>query len=136
MLRIGSTISTACAKRGCRNSQLHVCFCAGFSDAWMTDPSTRWTAGVPRNAKARNRGKLGAGGATVSMGICELHADLVLGNLQAPAAMPVSPQTHTHPCSCCGGRMIIIEVYGRSRSLRYRPSTRDWSRLRSTPGFG
>jgi hypothetical protein len=31
---------------------------SGFSDAWMTDPSTRWDDWRPRSAKARNRGKL------------------------------------------------------------------------------
>ena len=33
----------------------------GFSDAWMTDRSTRCDGRRPRSAKARNRGKLGAG---------------------------------------------------------------------------
>src|SRR5436305_15061420 len=32
--------------------------CAGFSDAWMTDPSTRCDGRRPRSAKARNRGKV------------------------------------------------------------------------------
>src|SRR5436190_820103 len=31
------------------------CFCAGFSDAWMTDRSRRGDGRRPRSAKARNR---------------------------------------------------------------------------------
>jgi hypothetical protein len=33
------------------------------------------------------------------------------------------PQTHSHPCPCCGGRMIIIETFERGCSPHYRPST-------------
>jgi hypothetical protein len=29
----------------------------------------------------------------------------------------------THPCPCCGGRMIIIEAFQRGASPRYRPAT-------------
>jgi Putative transposase len=32
------------------------------------------------------------------------------------------PQVHSHPCPCCGGRMIIIEIFDRGCSPRYRPS--------------
>jgi hypothetical protein len=32
-------------------------FCAGFSDAWMTPPSSRSDGRRPRSAKARNRGR-------------------------------------------------------------------------------
>jgi hypothetical protein len=31
------------------------------------------------------------------------------------------PQTPRHPCPCCGGRMIIIEIFERGRAPRYRP---------------
>ena len=30
--------------------------------------------------------------------------------------------THSHPCPCCGGRMIIIETFERGGSPRYRPT--------------
>jgi predicted RNA-binding Zn-ribbon protein involved in translation (DUF1610 family) len=29
----------------------------------------------------------------------------------------------SHPCPCCGGRMIIIETFARGYSPRYRPAT-------------
>jgi hypothetical protein len=32
------------------------------------------------------------------------------------------PQTLSHPCPCCGGRMIIIETFERGSSPRYRPT--------------
>jgi hypothetical protein len=33
------------------------------------------------------------------------------------------PQTLSHPCPCCGGRMIVIETFERGSSPRYRPAT-------------
>ena len=33
------------------------------------------------------------------------------------------PQTLSHLCRCCGGRMIIIEAFERGCSPRYRPTT-------------
>src|SRR4029077_4613362 len=32
------------------------------------------------------------------------------------------PQVHSHPCPCCGGRMIIIEIFARGCPPRYRPT--------------
>ena len=32
------------------------------------------------------------------------------------------PQTQEHPCPCCAGRMIIIEVFARGCSPQYRPT--------------
>src|SRR5437879_5822859 len=32
------------------------------------------------------------------------------------------PQALSHPCPCCGGRMIIIETFERGCSPRYRPT--------------
>ena len=32
------------------------------------------------------------------------------------------PQTLSHPCPCCGGRMIIIETFERGSTPRYRPT--------------
>jgi Putative transposase len=51
-------------------------------------------------------------------------------NLPAPqpetreAAGPNADEPHTlsHPCPCCGGRMIIIETFQRSYSPHYRPT--------------
>jgi Putative transposase/Transposase zinc-binding domain len=33
------------------------------------------------------------------------------------------PQPLSHPCPCCGGRMIIIEIFKRGCAPRYRPTT-------------
>ena len=33
------------------------------------------------------------------------------------------PKPLSHPCPCCGGRMIIIERFRRDSSPRYRPAT-------------
>jgi hypothetical protein len=32
------------------------------------------------------------------------------------------PKSLSHPCPCCGGRMIIIETFQRGCSPRYRPA--------------
>ncbi len=40
----------------------------------------------------------------------------------AAAPEPNEPQTLSHPCPCCGGRMIIIETFERGCSPRYRPT--------------
>jgi hypothetical protein len=32
------------------------------------------------------------------------------------------PQTLSHPCPCCGGRMIIIETFERGGTPRHRPT--------------
>jgi hypothetical protein len=32
------------------------------------------------------------------------------------------PQALSHPCPCCGGRMIIIETFERGGAPRYRPT--------------
>jgi ssDNA-binding Zn-finger/Zn-ribbon topoisomerase 1 len=41
---------------------------------------------------------------------------------QAAAADTTEPPTLSHPCPCCGGRMIIIETFERGSTPRYRPS--------------
>ena len=33
------------------------------------------------------------------------------------------PKPLSHPCPCCGGRMMIIERFRRGSSPRYRPAT-------------
>ena len=35
---------------------------------------------------------------------------------------PGTPDTLTHPCPCCGGRMIVIETFERGATPRYRPA--------------
>jgi hypothetical protein len=40
--------------------------------------------------------------------------------IKAATAKPEEPQTSEHPCPCCGGRMIIIEIFQRGCSPRYR----------------
>jgi len=41
----------------------------------------------------------------------------------ADATDPNEPPTRSHPCPCCGGRMIIIETFARGCQPRYQPST-------------
>jgi len=53
--------------------------------------------------------------------------------LDVPAAQPEAGDTNcaeanepkplSHPCPCCGGRMIVIETFQRGSSPRYRPAT-------------
>jgi hypothetical protein len=40
----------------------------------------------------------------------------------APTAEPEQPCVLPRPCPCCGGRMIIIEVFVRGETPRHRPS--------------
>ena len=40
----------------------------------------------------------------------------------ADARNSAEPQTLSHPCPCCGGRMIIIETFERGCSPRTRPA--------------
>src|SRR5215469_6335107 len=53
-------------------------------------------------------------------------------NLPAPQPQPAAAAANAHhvddkvlpqPCPCCGGRMMIIEVFARDRSPRYRAAT-------------
>ena len=54
----------------------------------------------------------------------------VLLNVAKPPDKPNAPETadgsETHvlqrPCPCCGGRMLIIEIFERGSAPRYRPS--------------
>ncbi|MGO9460234.1 MAG: hypothetical protein ACLP1W_09000 [Rhodomicrobium sp.] len=34
---------------------------------------------------------------------------------------PSGPRVLPRPCPCCGGRMIVIEVFARGSMPRYRP---------------
>ena len=43
-------------------------------------------------------------------------------NVDADAANPNEPPTPSHPCPCCGGRMIIIETFERGSTPRHRPT--------------
>jgi hypothetical protein len=38
------------------------------------------------------------------------------------AADTIEPAALSHPCPCCGGRMIIIETFERGTTPRYRPT--------------
>jgi hypothetical protein len=42
-------------------------------------------------------------------------------NAASDAADSNEPQTPLHPCPCCGGRMIVIEIFERGCSPRTRP---------------
>jgi Putative transposase/Transposase zinc-binding domain len=39
------------------------------------------------------------------------------------AAQPEELRVHPHPCPCCGGRMIVIEVFARGCQPSYRPTS-------------
>jgi Putative transposase/Transposase zinc-binding domain len=43
-------------------------------------------------------------------------------NEDTDAADSNQPQTPSHPCPCCGGRMIVIEIFERGCSPRTRPA--------------
>jgi ssDNA-binding Zn-finger/Zn-ribbon topoisomerase 1 len=47
---------------------------------------------------------------------------LPIDAIKAASAEANEPQTPKHPCPCCGGRMIIIEIFQRGRAPRYRPT--------------
>jgi Transposase zinc-binding domain/Putative transposase len=40
----------------------------------------------------------------------------------ADATASSEPKPLSHPCPCCGGRMVIIETFERGSSPRYRPA--------------
>jgi hypothetical protein len=40
----------------------------------------------------------------------------------AKASVPDEPPAPSHPCPCCGGRMIIIETFERGATPRHRPT--------------
>ncbi len=44
-------------------------------------------------------------------------------NAATNAADSNEPQTLSHPCPCCGGRMIVIEIFERACSPRTRPTS-------------
>jgi len=44
-------------------------------------------------------------------------------NAASDAADSNEPQTPLHPCPCCGGRMIVIEIFERGCSPRTRPAS-------------
>jgi Putative transposase/Transposase zinc-binding domain len=46
---------------------------------------------------------------------------LPIDAIKAASTEANEPQTPEHPCPCCGGRMIIIEIFHRNRAPRYRP---------------
>jgi hypothetical protein len=41
---------------------------------------------------------------------------------EADSSGDSGPQVLSHPCACCGGRMIIIETFQRGSTPRYRPT--------------
>jgi hypothetical protein len=43
-------------------------------------------------------------------------------NADADAVNPNEPQNPSHPCPCCGGRMITIEIFERGSTPRHRPT--------------
>ena len=52
----------------------------------------------------------------------ELLAVPMPQNHDADALDPSEPPTPSHPCPCCGGRMIIIETFPRGSTPRHRPT--------------
>jgi hypothetical protein len=47
---------------------------------------------------------------------------LPIDAIKAASTDANQPQTPKHPCPCCGGPMIIIEIFQRGCSPRYRPA--------------
>ena len=47
---------------------------------------------------------------------------LPIDAIKAATTKPDEPQAPEHPCPCCGGRMIIIEIFARGCSPRYQPT--------------
>jgi ssDNA-binding Zn-finger/Zn-ribbon topoisomerase 1 len=47
---------------------------------------------------------------------------LPIDAIKAASTNANEPQTPKHPCPCCGRRMIIIEIFQRGCSPRYRPT--------------
>ena len=43
-------------------------------------------------------------------------------NTAADAVNPSKPPNPSHPCPCCGGRMITIEIFERGSTPRHRPT--------------
>jgi hypothetical protein len=43
-------------------------------------------------------------------------------NAEAEAVNPNEPPIPSHPCPCCGGRMITIETFARCSTPRHRPT--------------
>jgi hypothetical protein len=43
-------------------------------------------------------------------------------NADADAVNPNETPTPSHPCPCCGGRMITIEIFERGSTPRQRPT--------------
>src|SRR6266568_3789516 len=43
-------------------------------------------------------------------------------NADADVVNPNQPPTPSHPCPCCGGRMITIETFERGSTPRHRPT--------------
>jgi len=50
------------------------------------------------------------------------HADADAPHADADAAGPNEPPTFSHPCPCCGGRLIIIETFALGCQPRHQPS--------------
>ena len=51
-----------------------------------------------------------------------IQRDLALSALTRNSSGDSGPQALSHPCPCCGGRMIIIETFERGSTPRYRPT--------------
>src|SRR6516165_3212801 len=47
---------------------------------------------------------------------------ILVDAIKAIGANPAEPQMPKHPCPCCGGPMIIIEIFQRGCSPHYRPA--------------
>jgi hypothetical protein len=43
-------------------------------------------------------------------------------NADPDAVNPIEPPIPSHPCPCCGGRMITIEIFERGSTPRHRPT--------------
>ena len=75
--------------------------------------------------RIRHYGLLASG--TRADNIARAHRLLDASTAQPEAAdtrcaETAEPKPLSHPCPCCGGRMIIIETFQRGSSPRYRPA--------------
>lgn len=76
--------------------------------------------------RIRHYGLLASGSRKASLALAR-----ELLNVAAPAAandQPTEPDGFRPPCSCCGGRMIVIEVFERRRQPRGPPSANTTNR--------
>ena len=69
--------------------------------------------------RIRHYGLLAGSARKASLALARELLDVMPDAADAPIDEPVDP---TPPCPCCGGKMIVIEVFARRRQPRAPPS--------------